>query len=182
VTDCRGGRGNDQDSGGLLAPWLLPRIDDWAAAASLGPCAQLNSSQSLRPWKLRPPSHPHCQCPQPNSSLLTESASVSFFCNVLRVRGPLRTYFVLDCNPPHSFFPSLVPTTSAHSILRPAITLSSRLLRSYFKPRDRFRFTTHIFLEPLYISVRFRTDSFRQLSCPILSRHFVPLSTNSITT
>jgi hypothetical protein len=51
VTDCRG-RGNDQDSGGLRlpAPWLLPRIDDWVAAASLGPCAQLNSSQSLRPW------------------------------------------------------------------------------------------------------------------------------------
>lgn len=73
-----------------MAPWLLPRIDDWTAAACLGPCGQLNSSQSLRPWKLRPPSRPHCQCPQPNSSLLTESATVSFsgFCNFLRVRGP----------------------------------------------------------------------------------------------
>lgn len=107
-----------------MSPWLLPRIDDWAAVASL---EQLNLAQSLRPWKARPCSRPHC--PQPIPFLLTESASSSFHLHFSPGLAVLFAHsFVHDCNPPHSFIFPQTPTSIHPSILRPAITLSSRLL------------------------------------------------------
>lgn len=170
-------RGNDQDSGGLPAPWLLPRIDDWAGAASLGPCAQLNSSQSLRPWKPRPPSRPHCPHRIPVSSRsrlqflfsATFSGSAVLFVLPSFSTATHDTHFFLHSSRPH---PPI-----RFSGLRSLFLRGHSTLRS--KPRDRFRFTTHISSNRFTYQCNFRTDTLRQLSCPILLRHFAPLSTST---